>query len=71
MFTFVIHRNWVITLPDSVPASVSRSFSALIPAFMILSIMGIISWALTHYGSNFHQIIMDSISTPLASMGAW
>jgi PTS system cellobiose-specific IIC component len=32
--------------------------------------MGIISWALTHWGTNFHQIIMDTISTPLASMGA-
>ena len=70
MFTFIVHRNWVITLPSSVPASVSRSFSAVIPAFIILSIMGIISWALTHWGTNFHQIIMDTISTPLASMGA-
>ncbi|MWT61614.1 PTS N,N'-diacetylchitobiose transporter subunit IIC, partial [Escherichia coli] len=26
MFTFIIRRNWVIRLPDSVPASVSRSF---------------------------------------------
>jgi lactose/cellobiose-specific phosphotransferase system IIC component len=42
MFTFIIRRNWVIRLPDSVPASVSRSFSALIPGFIILSIMGII-----------------------------
>ncbi|QUJ05219.1 hypothetical protein KCP69_14485 [Salmonella enterica subsp. enterica] len=24
MFTFVVRRNWVIKLPDSVPASVSR-----------------------------------------------
>ncbi len=70
MFTFVIRRNWVIRLPDSVPASVSRSFSALIPGFLILSVFGIISWALASFGSNFHQIIMDSISTPLASMGA-
>lgn len=30
LFTFVIRRNWVIRLPDSVPGSVSRSFSALI-----------------------------------------
>ncbi|MBM9995589.1 PTS transporter subunit EIIC, partial [Pseudomonas aeruginosa] len=57
-------------LPDSVPGSVSRSFSALIPGFLILSIFGIISWALASYGSNFHQIIMDSISTPLAAMGS-
>lgn len=69
MFTFIIRRNWVIRLPDSVPATVSRSFSALIPGFIILSIMGIIAWALSHWGTNFHQIIMDSISTPLASMG--
>ena len=36
LFTFVIRRNWVIRLPDSVPGSVSRSFSALIPGFLIL-----------------------------------
>ncbi len=70
LFTFVIRRNWVIRLPDSVPGSVSRSFSALIPGFLILSIFGIISWAPASYGSNFHQIIMDSISTPLAAMGS-
>ncbi|SQB39469.1 PTS system N,N'-diacetylchitobiose-specific transporter subunit IIC [Citrobacter koseri] len=70
MFTFIVRRNWVIRLPDSVPASVSRSFSALIPGFIILSIMGIIAWALANYGSNFHQIIMDTISTPLASLGS-
>nr|WP_318381933.1 PTS N,N'-diacetylchitobiose transporter subunit IIC [uncultured Enterobacter sp.] len=70
MFTFVIRRNWVIRLPDSVPASVSRSFSALIPGFLILSVMGILSWALTHWGTNFHQVILDSVSTPLASMGS-
>ncbi|MEZ2586099.1 PTS N,N'-diacetylchitobiose transporter subunit IIC [Kluyvera intermedia] len=69
LFTFVVRRNWVIRLPDSVPESVSRSFSAVIPGFIILTIMGVISWALTHWGTNFHQIIMDTISTPLASMG--
>lgn len=41
MFTFIVRRNWVIKLPDSVPASVSRSFSALIPGFIILSVMGL------------------------------
>ena len=70
MFAFVVRRNWVIRLPASVPGSVSRSFSAVIPGFIILSIFGIISWALGHWQTNFHQIIMDSISTPLASMGA-
>ncbi|HHQ5723232.1 TPA: PTS N,N'-diacetylchitobiose transporter subunit IIC [Klebsiella variicola subsp. variicola] len=70
IFTFIVNRNWVITLPDSVPASVSRSFSAVIPGFIILSIMGSLSYILTLWGTNFHQIIMDTISTPLASLGS-
>ena len=36
----------------------------------ILSVMGIIAWALNTWGTNFHQIIMDTISTPLASLGS-
>lgn len=32
--------------------------------------MGIIAWALNTWGTNFHQIIMDTISTPLASLGS-
>ncbi len=70
MFAFIVRRNWVISLPDSVPASVSRSFSALIPGFIILSIMGLVAFALAHWGTNFHQIIMDGISAPLAKMGS-
>lgn len=70
IFTFIVRRNWVITLPASVPESVSRSFSAVIPGFIILSIMGGISYGLTQWETNFHQIIMDGISTPLASLGS-
>ncbi len=70
IFTFIVRRDWVIKLPDSVPVSVSRSFSALIPGFIILLIMGFVAWGLSLIGSNFHQIIMDSVSKPLASMGS-
>ncbi|WP_254521770.1 PTS transporter subunit EIIC, partial [Salmonella enterica] len=62
LFTFIVRGFWVIKLPDSVPDSVSRSLSALIPVFIILSILGIIAWALSNYCSNFNQIIMDTIS---------
>ena len=47
MFTFIIRRNWVIRLPDSVPASVSRSFSALIPASLFSPSWGLLPGALT------------------------
>lgn len=69
MFAFITKRKWVITLPDSVPDSVSRSFSALIPGFIILLILGMMSWGLSLMGTHFHQVIMRSVSTPLASLG--
>ncbi|MEY0875785.1 PTS N,N'-diacetylchitobiose transporter subunit IIC [Providencia manganoxydans] len=68
-FTFIVRRNWVITLPSTVPSAVSRSFSALIPGFIILLIMGVIAWSLAGITTNFHQLIMDGISKPLASLG--
>lgn len=70
MFAFIIRRQWVIKLPDSVPESVSRSFTALIPGFIILLIMGLISWGLSLAGTHFHQVIINSIATPLASLGS-
>ncbi|WP_196210474.1 PTS N,N'-diacetylchitobiose transporter subunit IIC [Citrobacter sp. Res13-Sevr-PEB04-36] len=70
LFTFIIRRQWVIKLPESVPESVSRSFTALIPGFIILLLMGLISWGLSLVGTHFHQVIMNSIATPLASLGS-
>lgn len=70
MFAFIIRRQWVIRLPDSVPESVSRSFTALIPGFIILLIMGLMSWGLSLAGTHFHQVIINSIATPLASLGS-
>ncbi|MGL5700719.1 MAG: PTS N,N'-diacetylchitobiose transporter subunit IIC [Kluyvera sp.] len=69
MFAFITKKHWVITLPDSVPESVARSFSALIPGFIILLISGLLSWGLSLVGTNFHQFIMQSVSAPLASLG--
>ncbi|WP_213845703.1 PTS transporter subunit EIIC [Escherichia coli] len=51
-------RRWQQNLPISVRFGI------------ILSVMGIIAWALNTWGTNFHQIIMDTISTPLASLGS-
>jgi PTS system cellobiose-specific IIC component len=68
MFTFIIRRNWVI--PAGQRSGLGFTF-----------IFGVDSGLPDplHHGDyllgatnrhNFHQIIMDSISTPLASMGS-
>lgn len=70
IFAFIIRHNWVIRLPASVPAAVSRSFSAMVPGFIILLIMGSLSGILSIYGTNFHQVIITSLATPLTSMSS-
>lgn len=70
MFTFIVRKKWVIVLPESVPTSVARSFTALIPGFIILLLMGLLAWGLSLAGMHFHQIIIKTISTPLAAMGS-
>lgn len=68
-FAFIIRRRWVITLPDSVPEAVARSFSAVIPGIIILFIAGVLAWLSASWGTNFHEVISTFISKPLASMG--
>lgn len=54
MFIFIVRRNWVIKLFDSVFVLVSRFFSVLIFGFIIFFVMGIIVWALNIWGINFY-----------------
>jgi len=70
VFAFIVRRNWIIRLPDSVPTSVSRSFSALIPGFIILFFMGLLAYFLNAHGTNFHQLIIDGIASPLSKVGS-
>lgn len=37
-YAYMIKHNWKITLPEQVPAGVSRQFTAMIPAGVILTI---------------------------------
>lgn len=37
-YTYMIKHNWKITLPEQVPAGVSRQFTAMIPAGVILTV---------------------------------
>ena len=41
-YHWIKERGWVIKMPDSVPPAVSRSFSSLIPAAIILTVVFVI-----------------------------
>jgi PTS system cellobiose-specific IIC component len=71
VFRWSIQKKLIIKMPDSVPENVSKSFSALIPGFLVIILFAIIRvlFALTAYGS-IQNFIFDNLQTPLLSLGS-
>ncbi len=65
-----IEKHIVIKLPDAVPPTISKSFSALIPGFVIAIVFSLVrfGFAQTTYGS-FNAFIYAIIATPLNALG--
>lgn len=70
IYVFVIRRNMIIKMPDSVPIAISRSFTALIPAGIVVVLFVIIRalFALTPYGS-INEFILNVLQIPLLGVG--
>ncbi|WP_270659804.1 PTS transporter subunit EIIC [Enterococcus thailandicus] len=69
IFAFIVNHNWIITLPDSVPSNVAKSFSALIPGVVIFLIAGLLGTFLSMHGTSYPELIMEVISKPLSASG--
>ncbi|MEG0137164.1 MAG: PTS cellobiose transporter subunit IIC [Cetobacterium sp.] len=67
---FAVDKNLVIKMPDSVPPAVSKSFSALIPAMIVIILaLGVrILFEITPF-SNIHNFITIIIGKPLTLLG--
>lgn len=63
-------KNWVIKMPDGVPPTVSKSFSGMIPGFIIAILWMVVRYitALTPMG-DIHSIIYGLIAAPLTALG--
>ena len=70
IFRIVVQKNLVIKLPDSVPPSIAKSFSALIPGtFVIITALALrIIFELTPF-ENMHKIVSTLLSEPLTKIG--
>ncbi|MCX8958618.1 PTS sugar transporter subunit IIC [Erwinia psidii] len=70
LYIFLIDSKVTIKLPDSVPDFVSKSFSSLIPAFIIGLIFAIINvlFELTPF-RNIHDFIYSLVQGPLQGLG--
>jgi PTS system cellobiose-specific IIC component len=59
-----------IKMPDQVPANVAKSFSALIPGFLVLLVTSLLSlFVVTVTGSSINDLVFMCIQKPLQHIG--
>ena len=70
LYSVIVKKNWTIKMPPSVPPAVSKSFAALIPAVITLSIFLIVRivFTFTTWG-NVHDFVYEIIQSPLTNLG--
>lgn len=70
IFVWVLDKGWKIKMPDGVPPTVVKSFEALIPAAIVVTLFFIIDWlvSLTSF-ANAQELIFKVLQTPLLALG--
>jgi len=70
IYRWVIERGWTIKMPESVPPSVSRSFTSLIPGFVVVIVFNLIRmlFSFTQFGT-VYDFIYDILQAPLTNLG--
>jgi len=70
IFIFVVKKNWVISMPESVPPAVAKSFTAIIPGLAVIVLFFLIrlGFESTSYGTIF-TFITKFVGSPLALVG--
>ena len=70
IYRFIIQKKITIKMPDGVPPSVSKAFTALIPAFFVVLLFWLVKIGMegTDFG-NIHEAIKHYIGKPLEGLG--
>lgn len=69
IYSWVERKGWVIKMPAGVPPTVVESFSALIPAMVVMTVFFVANLIFGALGTNAFQIIFDFLQTPLLNLG--
>ncbi|HBT48633.1 MAG TPA: PTS cellobiose transporter subunit IIC [Caldanaerobacter subterraneus] len=66
-----VEKNLIIRMPEGVPPSVARSFAALVPGFVILSVVWVINFILVKsVNLSIPEVINKVIALPLMHLGS-
>ena len=71
LYSRMSKRGWQIKMPDTVPPAVAKSFAALIPGTLTLSIFLALHAIVTFFFKvNLHDVIYTVIQAPLIGLGS-
>lgn len=71
IYSRITKKGIVIKMPDGVPTAVSKSFAAMIPAIITLSIFTIVNAIVTGaFDTNLHDFVYNVIQEPLTGLGS-
>lgn len=57
LYRLCVKKNWVIKMPEAVPEGVARSFTALIPGFVIAFVVLLINGIFILFGTDIYKVI--------------
>jgi cellobiose PTS system EIIC component len=70
IYRYIIQKNIVIKMPDGVPPSVSKSFVALFPAFVVIAIVWILRLLIENTSfETLHNVVGKLLQEPLSVLG--
>ena len=70
IYRIIVQKDIIIKMPDGVPPAVSKSFAALIPGMVVITLAWIVKIILMKTSfNNMHQIVGELLVKPLSSLG--
>ncbi len=61
-------KMFIITMPDSVPPAIARSFNGLIPTILVVAVFAAVRFVTNAYGVAFNDIIFAILQAPFSNI---
>lgn len=71
LYRLCVKKNWVIKMPEAVPEGVSRSFTALIPAFLVAFVVLLINGILIALGTDIFKLVAIPFGFVVTLTDSW
>lgn len=69
IYSYAVHKGWVIKMPAGVPPTVVQSFAALIPAGFVMLIFFAINLIFGLFNTDVFSIVFKFLQLPLMNLG--